>query len=63
MPKCPVCAYKEGHAETCPYSESDEPHELKKLPAWECPKCGRIYSPFQLECKKCNDALEKKVHE
>lgn len=20
---------------------------------WECPKCGKVYSPYQYECTKC----------
>lgn len=28
--------------------------EKKEIKAWECPKCGNVYSEYVLECKKCN---------
>jgi uncharacterized OB-fold protein len=23
---------------------------------WQCPKCGNVYAPFMMECRKCNSA-------
>lgn len=33
-----------------------------KNTGWICPKCGRVYAPFILECAKCNNTtLETSV--
>lgn len=24
---------------------------------WECPKCGRCYAPYMIECWICNNAI------
>ena len=26
----------------------------ENVKGWECPKCGKIYSPFMSECISCN---------
>ena len=29
---------------------------------WECPKCGRIHSPWVEGCRHCNDRVEELHH-
>ena len=57
---CPRCG--RGHATNMPC-----PDPLRNLKedmiyskpinetGWECPKCGRIYSPSNPECQNCNN--------
>lgn len=30
---------------------------------WECPKCGRIYSPTTPECYHCNKEISNEKHD
>lgn len=32
------------------------------MTGWICPKCGRVYAPFILECAKCNDKVEDTLY-
>jgi len=27
------------------------------IKGWECPKCGRVWSPYTTSCKHCNDKI------
>jgi len=33
------------------------------MQGWECPKCGRCYSPFVMECSRCNNGPPKQTKE
>ena len=35
-----------------------QPFKYGTLPAWVCPKCGRVYGPQVMGCGPCNERAE-----
>jgi hypothetical protein len=60
---CPYCQPDNmgNHQSHCPMVQevrTDPPKGYGYIYApkgWECPKCGRVYSPSCLECYVCNN--------
>lgn len=38
------------------------PKTMTARQGWECPKCGRVYSPLSAECRPCNFAVYVALH-
>ncbi len=64
IPNCGRCGNEMERAITytgfvwiCPYCDASE-RPMKSVKAtrrgWQCPKCGRVWSPIIIECPTCN---------
>lgn len=68
MPIC-NCVLPNINPGACRYCPNNPTREFYKSPSWfpteevetrkgwVCPKCGRVYSNWVFECKKCNNKI------
>jgi hypothetical protein len=54
---CPSCGQwvPLGQSHTCPSLPVGDAYVISPESGWECPKCGRVYSPAVKECHWCNE--------